>query len=295
MPDDKLHGLARQIYIGIVEGAASRDAWVEYPTLSSLAERFDVSISPVRSAVERLVREGYFERTETGRLRLSASFPQDVSPSVGRTVDSPVTPDLCARVRMEIIGRGLRGDTDFIREQPLADRFGVGRTALRSIMNKLAVEGLVELTPRRGWRTSKFDEADLCAFVEVRELLESRALELARPRLDRQMLEAFLAQNEDPNLNPHAPLGNELHDHWIDRSQNRYIVEFFARDATYYRTLFSYATPETKAVAEMARQHCEILRALLAEQWGRADRALRTHIRAQKPIVKSLVEKLADH
>lgn len=295
MPDDTLHGLARQVYLGVVEGVASRAAWVERPTLSSLAERFDVSISPVRSAVELLVSEGYFKRTKTGRVQLSSSLPTDARKTVERDADTSVRPDVCALVRLEMIGRGLRGDTDFIREQPLADRFGVGRTALRSVMSKLAVEGLVELTPRRGWRTPRFDKADLRAFIEVREMLESRALELARPRLDRQKLGVFLALNEEPDLNPRAPLSNQLHDHWIDRSENRYIVDFFARDATYYRTLFAFAAPETDAVLEMAQQHCEILRALLAEEWRRADVALREHIRAQEPVVKSLVERLADH
>ena len=60
----------------------------------------------------------------------------------------------------------------------------------------------------------------------------------------------------------------------------------------YFTTLFAYAAPETQVVRRMARQHRDILRALIAEDWRAARRALARHIRSQGPIVRKLLRKM---
>ena len=49
---------------------------------------------------------------------------------------------------------------------------------------------------------------------------------------------------------------------------------------------------ETRVVAAMARQHRTILRALIAQDWTRARRELTRHIRAQRPIVRELLQRI---
>jgi DNA-binding GntR family transcriptional regulator len=87
-------------------------------------------------------------------------------------------------------------------------------------------------------------------------------------------------------------LNNNLHSYWIKLSGNRYIIDFFERQALYYTTLFDYAAPEAHVVEEMAGQHREILEALIDERWGDAKKALVRHIRDQKPIVQQLMEQV---
>ena len=49
--------------------------------------------------------------------------------------------------------------------------------------------------PRCGWRVRAFDEKDLAADLEVREVLENKALALARPHLLEADLRRMLASN----------------------------------------------------------------------------------------------------
>ena len=56
--------------------------------------------------------------------------------------------------------------------------------------------------------------------------------------------------------------------------------------------LFDYAAPEAKVVRAMARQHRTILRALLARDWPAARKGLARHIRAQRPVVRRLLQRL---
>ncbi len=260
-------------------------------TLSAIASHYDVSLSPVRVAVERLVKSGYLSSTESGRLAF-CDTQKKKKKSKRKSVPAPI--NYVELVRTDVIAMSLKGQEGFLREQSATERYGIGRTVLRPILSQLAGQGIIERIPRRGWKIRPFDKDDLCSFIEVRELLEVYALKLARPRLAKEKLTALLEANQGRKLDDEFILNNSLHDYWIELSGNHYIQRFFHRDAVYYRTLFDYATPEAHLVKKMAAQHCAILESLLEKKWAKADKALREHIQAQKPIVKLLVEKLKE-
>ncbi len=145
--------------------------------------------------------------------------------------------------------------------------------------------------PRCGWRVRAFSAVDLAAYLEARETLELKALDLARPRLVSEDLERMLSGNLPARR--HEPrLDNRLHAYLIEKSENRYLADFFERHGVYYTTLLDHAAPAAKVVDEMARQHRAILRALLDKDWPRARRALRQHIRSQQPIIEKLLGQL---
>jgi DNA-binding GntR family transcriptional regulator len=189
-----------------------------------------------------------------------------------------------------VIAKSLRREADYLREAATAVRFSVGRTALRQALGRLAGRGLVVHVPRCGWRVRPFDEADLDAYLEVREVMELKALELARHRLVADDLKRMLAANA-PNGRT-TRLDNRLHRYLVEKAENGYIRDFFDRHAAYYTTLFDFAAPETHVVAAMARQHRFILCALIDRDWSRARKALARHIRDQRPVVKELMRQL---
>jgi DNA-binding GntR family transcriptional regulator len=79
------------------------------------------------------------------------------------------------------------------------------------------------------------------------------------------------------------------HQYLFDKSGNRYIRDFFRQYvALYYTMLFDYAAPEAKVVSDMARQHRQILRALIRSDWRRARKALANHIRSQGAVLSRL-------
>src|SRR5262249_11628248 len=132
----------------------------------------------------------------------------------------------------------------------------------------------------------------MLAYLQVRESLELKALELAKPRLEAADLRRMLSGNR-PTAGEALPrLDNDIHHYLIEKAGNRYIREFFDRHGLYYATLFDYAAPETNVVRTMAHQHRAILQALLAQDWRAARKALAQHIRAQRPIVRRLLRNL---
>jgi DNA-binding GntR family transcriptional regulator len=280
--------LAERIYEDLLSRIESREGLPCKLTFSALSSHYGVSLTPVRAAVQQLVAQGYLVTLENGRLQVS-----DDPPHSGRSrrleVNEP-PPDYEAIIRMDLIQMSLAGDLRYLREGAAAAKYGIGRTVLRPILSRLAGQGLLDHVPRCGWKVRPFDNRDLCDFIIVRESLELAALEQARDKLDKEVLGQFLAGNQSKSIGQLGSLNNNLHGYWIQLSENRYIIDFFERQAVYYTTLFDFAAPEAHVVAEMADQHCEILQALIHDDWSSAKKALVRHIRSQKPIVQKLLE-----
>ncbi len=70
-----------------------------------------------------------------------------------------------------------------IQEVPLAESLGVSRGPIREALGRLAAEGLVTVTPRRGTVVTALTKRDFLEAYQVREALEALAVSLAVPRL----------------------------------------------------------------------------------------------------------------
>lgn len=266
-------------------------------TLQSLSRHYGVSSTPVREAVRRLLAGGVLIRRENGRLEVNRGNRRSAHGRVRQIAAEPSPPrrprDLERELADEVIRKSLTGEGDYVREEATAERFGVGRTAIRQVFLQLAGRGLIVHVPRCGWRVRTFDEADMDAYLEVREVLEKKALTLARPNLIEADLCRMLAGNTPRAGNPR--IDDSLHAYLVEKSGNAYLREFFDRHGAYYTSLLNFAAPETRVVAAMARQHRTILRALLAKNWPRARRELTWHIRAQRPIMRDLLQRIGRH
>jgi DNA-binding GntR family transcriptional regulator len=259
--------------------------------LAALSQLYRVSLTPVRLAVRDLVAEELLIKQPNGQLAINRN--PNRRPGPNESIEPPSRPPDLSEVERaftaEVIRMSLRGDMAYLREEVTAQRLGVGRAVLRQLLNRLQGKGLIEHLPRRGWRVRPFDEDDMLAFLEIRVSLELKALELAKPHLVRTELEAMLRGNL-PSTEPR--LDNTLHRYLIEKSGNFYLGDFFNRHGFYFTVLFDYAAPEARVTAVMARQHRQILRALIARDWPKARKALAHHIRSQRPVLRRLLQRI---
>ncbi|HAK97303.1 MAG TPA: transcriptional regulator [Planctomycetes bacterium] len=254
-------------------------------TLPALAKHYGVSLTPVRSAIARLVAGACLERLPGGRVSVIPVKRRAPRRAI-RIAPPPTAPDWDRLLIQEVMLASLRREPVPLREEALARKHGVGRSVIRQSLGRLAGAGLIEHLPRRGWRVRSIREDDLTAYLEVREVLELKALGLARPHIRTADLLPMLAGNPAVAHGRPAHLDNRLHDYLIEKSGNRYIQIFFRQHiAAYFTAAFDHAAPEAHVVAEMAAQHRAILEALIARQWARARETLVEHIRAQKPVL----------
>ena len=145
---------------------------------------------------------------------------------------------------------------------------------------------MLDHVPRRGWRLRPFRQDDLQAFIEVREVLELKALDLARTKLVVADLQRMLDANHPPKSSRDAPrIDESLHAYFVAKAGNSYIRDFFERQGRYYRLLFEWEDHEPPVALETIRQHREILTALLQKNWSGARKALSHHILENHPIL----------
>ena len=262
-------------------------------TLATLAAQYEVSLTPVRAALQNLIDAKFILKGDNGRLSINTR-KKSKTPHKKREADSGIPHRNYDEIITEdIIHLGIQGEPAYLREESSAQRYGVGRTVIRQVFNRLAGANIIERVPRRGWRVNPFREKEMLDYIDIRETLELKALKLARKHLDPEKLKEFLITNS-PDAKGNPQLDNHLHEYWIKKSDNRYIQSFFAQFGIYYSYLFSYSTIATSLIEEIAAEHRKILNALLNKEWDAANSALLQHIRKQRPNVTRFFESLSE-
>jgi DNA-binding GntR family transcriptional regulator len=198
-------------------------------TIDALSEHYQVSFTPVRTAIAELINEGLVIKGPNRRL-IAAQVPK----GLGQPIPQPeFPPDKFSLVLNDLVQLSLRGQAIILREEVTAEKYGISRSAIRSILHRLAGEGVLDHLPRKGWRLRPFLQADLQAFIEVREVLEIKALELAQLKLDPIVLQQMLAANHLPTSEDLEPrIDESLHEYLVAQSRNSYIRDFFDRKIT---------------------------------------------------------------
>jgi len=259
-------------------------------TLTAIADNFNASVQPVRTAVDALLEGKWLIRDEQRQLVLN---PAKKGESVSVEASEPEQNDAESELTDLVLRLSLQGESVFLREEETAEQLGVGRTAIRTILSHMAGRGFVEHVPRRGWRVCAFSREQMNEYIELREMLEMRALDLSHGKLEEGELHR-LVQTNSPTRDGRLRIDNSLHLYWVGKAGNRYIREFFERHGQYYTMLFDYATLEKSALAEMTEQHREMLHALLKGDLREAKNVLHHHIQQQHPNVSFLMERYAE-
>ncbi|WP_442511527.1 GntR family transcriptional regulator [Novipirellula sp. SH528] len=265
-------------------------------TLDALAHHYDVSFTPVRHAIAELVEEGLLNKGSNRRLT-PAKLPK-ISAADAKAAESGLTSlpepphDPYDGIVDDLVQQSLQGEAIYLREEATAEKYGVSRSAIRHVFHRLAGEGMLNHIPRHGWQLRPFRQSDLDAFIDVREVLELKALDLSHKQLCESELLQMLEANTQPSSAHNAPprIDESLHSYLIESSQNVYICEFFERQGRYYRLLFEWEDRDRSTALETARQHREILTALLEQNWDKARKDLSHHIRDHHPVFSQIAQ-----
>jgi GntR family transcriptional regulator, vanillate catabolism transcriptional regulator len=116
------------------------------------------------------------------------------------------------RTLLNLRGMLLRGDFqagERISELPLVARLGVSRTPIRLALDRLAHEGLLEVSPTGGFVVRAFSIEDIWDAIETRGILEGAAARLAAERLEHPRELAEL-QHYREAMDEMAHFGDEL-------------------------------------------------------------------------------------
>jgi DNA-binding GntR family transcriptional regulator len=108
--------------------------------------------------------------------------PQPRLPGAG-----PQTAQAVRRLRTALVRCEIEPG-QFVAEQEIAERFGLGRAAVRVALTALEVAGLVTRRPRQGWRAEPITDKLLRAVAAARLRLEPALAEISLSAADRARL-----------------------------------------------------------------------------------------------------------
>jgi len=179
----------------------------------------------------------------------------------------------------------------------IAREMGVSRTPLREAILRLEKEGLVRIVPRVGIFSTEITRRDLDELYELRELLESRALEDATPHITEEdlaqvdfLLERTVAAAKEQDTEAFLQAEVAFHSYLLRRCGNRRlitIVEGF-QDLTYRWRVLSIRSQAS--LSETVAEHRQIVDALRRRDPQLAGELMRDHIRAARERIREVVE-----
>ena len=82
-------------------------------------------------------------------------------------------------------------------EEDIVRETGVSRTSVRTALNRLRYEGIVEGTPNRGMMVTRFQPNDIKSVFQIRESLEVGAFSLAIERISPAAVDRMREYNEE--------------------------------------------------------------------------------------------------
>jgi DNA-binding GntR family transcriptional regulator len=185
-----------------------------------------------------------------------------------------------------------------LRQDALAEEFGISRIPLREALLQLEAEGLVRILPHRGAVVSELSIAEVEEIFELRAVLEPKLLEHSAPKLtldDYASLRRTLAEFDTELRAGHVGRWGELNKAFhlglyarADRPRTLGIVSKLLQESDRHTRLqLSYTDGRSRA----EREHVELLGLCEAGRFQDAGTLLRAHI---DNVGRTLIDFLTD-
>ncbi len=195
------------------------------------------------------------------------------------------------RLRADILSCTLPPGQEF-REGDLAKQFGVSKSPIRDALQRLELEGLVEIEPRRGHRVAPISVADAEDILGLREVLETGALRMiVAEASDAELADLDRLREADTNdLRAFAAYNRTFHQAICTATGNRRLAAsaaglMEAYDRLCIVSLSSTGLPEVMSMTEALADHNAIIDALQARNASAAVRASARHVKKSRQSV----------
>lgn len=190
------------------------------------------------------------------------------------------------RIRGEILGCTLQPGSE-LRESDLARRYGVSKSPIRDAMQKLELEGLIEIEPRRGHRVKPVSVADAEDILELRAILEIGAVRKIIATGDPEAIRGLdrYRTADQSSVSAFAKYNRGFHYHLAALSGNRRLAEETRRVMDFYDrlcvvSLTSIRTPS--GFTEPLADHNAIVDAIQDGNAARAARLVTNHVKRSR-------------
>ncbi len=200
------------------------------------------------------------------------------------------------QIKSEIL-TGQYAPGSVISELKISERLEVSRTPVKNALYKLAMDGLVEVIPNKGYVIREYTIKEIIEITQAREVIEGLAARLACERLKEADLEYVRSLFPDLNA-PFQPQkteelrqnGAKLHEMLIEKSGNSVVADLLNRFANQSAQTGLMASRLSERNQEAYYEHLRLVQALLDQDAAAAESVMREHLSNQRlALLKGLL------
>jgi DNA-binding GntR family transcriptional regulator len=194
--------LTEHVYHQILARLVQRRLGIgEHVKSQDVASEFGISQATARTAIAKLVHEGWLESGENGRP-VVVKYP---SRRKRREPIDETFQSLTEATAERILGMALNrrfSPGEVIKARPLAEELGVSLATTRAALDSLCRDGVFNRLYRRGWQMSPLELEEVRTMFSIRRMLEAIVLERLFQRiddltLDNAALDGLLAETQE--------------------------------------------------------------------------------------------------
>jgi len=198
-------------------------------------------------------------------------------------------------LKEELVAGDLVAGTS-LREESLAQRFGVSRTPVREALRRLQIEGFIEIIAHRGARVLGWRNEDIEEVFALRGVLEPHAARQAAMRLSHEDLaiadklanemEILAAQQPGGFDDQISSLNNQFHTLIVRGSGNYRLLEQLQSIMELARVRATFRRYSSHELARSMSHHRELLEAFAAHDPDWAEAVMKCHIYAARSVYR---------
>lgn len=179
-----------------------------------------------------------------------------------------------------ITGEFAQGDS--INEKDLTEIFKISRTPIREALNILELEGWIKSVPRKGYVVSSITFSDIKDLFRIRYELEPVFLAMAFNFFEIEVLkslkEKILNLIEKEDYEALRLLDDEFHNYLVESTYNSFAIKTMESINEHISRTRYLTFNDKNETFDSARDHIEIIDALMEKNLERAVKVLKSHI-----------------
>lgn len=185
-----------------------------------------------------------------------------------------------------------------VTEMQLTERYRVSRGTIRTVLNRLGQEELVQVAPRAGYLVTPITFKHVRDLFGVRSLLEPAATRMAAGRVDgdelqtmQRLCEVAYVQGDDESIDSHLRANTSFHLTIVRAAGNDQLTSILGvvLDRMERVLHFTYLIQDHNA--SIGRNHHELIELLVAGRGEEAERVSQAGIeRSQSSVLAALTE-----
>lgn len=290
--------LRQNVINQMLEAIAQRHIRSPLPPQAALAEMFNISRTTVRHMLRHLQARGVLEQVGEAWVILREPCDEDGFDALAPPIDQQARQ--FEHTFFQLINQRQLVPGDHFSELQLAQRGNVSPVVVREFLLRFMRYNLLEPVKRGQWRMKMFDQAYAEQLFELREMLETHALNrfLNLPAHDDRWVEARALLDRHRTLRDtlardyrqFAALDKAMHTLILSATNNVFFTQSLEIISVIFHSHYQWDESDLQQRNIVAlEEHMAILTALLSRRDADAQCALHAHLEtAKSSMVRSL-------